>query len=321
VAARADWEQLRAGDEIPPFERTTDLAHWNRYAAVNDEFIPIHMDPEAARQVGQKDVFGMGNLRISYLHNALHAWLAGAGDIVEFQCEFRGFNYRGDRLSSRGRVRAKERRGGAPLVHLELRVDNQDGQNTCPGNATVLLFEGGKAGVLPESAPLAPSGQGRPGVYLDSGTLARIGETAEPVESLPIDANDLRRWAMATHYPAPPPPEFYDEAVAARGPWGGLVAPREFNPFAWMLRSALGGPWLRGMGTEPGTRVLNGGQRNLYFHPMRPGDRVTTVRRLADVYEKAGGRLGTMLFFITENRWTNQRGELVRLSYQTTIYY
>ena len=117
------------------------------------------------------------------------------------------------------------------------------------------------------------------------------------------------------------PLEFYDEEVAARGPWGGLVAPREFNPFAWMLRSQHGESWLRGMGTEPGKRVLNGGQRNRYFAPIRPGDVVTEVTRLADAYEKEGGRMGTMLFFVNESRWTNQRGELVRIGNRTTIYY
>ena len=40
---------LGVGDEIPTFTRKTGLDIWNRYAAVNDEFIPIHMDDEAGR--------------------------------------------------------------------------------------------------------------------------------------------------------------------------------------------------------------------------------------------------------------------------------
>ena len=84
--------------ELPPYVRTTGLANWNRYAAVNDEFIDVHMDPDAARAVGMPDVFGMGNLRIAYLHNLLDAWLDGEGDIVELRCEFRGINLRGDVL-------------------------------------------------------------------------------------------------------------------------------------------------------------------------------------------------------------------------------
>ena len=37
------FDDITPGDELPAFERTTDFAHWNRYAAVNDEFIDVHM--------------------------------------------------------------------------------------------------------------------------------------------------------------------------------------------------------------------------------------------------------------------------------------
>ena len=112
MSGKPIFDELRVGDTIPPFRRTTDLAHWNRYAAANYEFVPLHMDAEAARAVGQKDVFGMGNLRISYLHNALYDWLEGAGDIVDFQCEFRGLNFKGDALCSVATISGKEERGG-----------------------------------------------------------------------------------------------------------------------------------------------------------------------------------------------------------------
>lgn len=35
---------MRVMSGIPPYVRTTGLANWNRYAAVNDELILIHMD-------------------------------------------------------------------------------------------------------------------------------------------------------------------------------------------------------------------------------------------------------------------------------------
>ena len=75
--------RARIGDEVPALVRVTDLAHWNRYAAVNDEFIPIHMDPDDAKAAGQPDVFGMGNLRFGYLHAVLEDWL---GDAVRGSC-------------------------------------------------------------------------------------------------------------------------------------------------------------------------------------------------------------------------------------------
>jgi len=320
MAIQPEWNTVQVGDEIPVFRRTTDLAHWNRYAAVNYEFIPLHMDAEAARAVGQKDVFGMGNLRISYLHNALDGWLDGRGDIVDFQCEFRGLNFKGDVLEAKGVVTGKEERDGARLVHLDLSVENQHGKDTTPGKATVLLFDAGEARVMPEPPREAPAAPSEVGVYLDRATLDRIGETTKPATSVPVGENDIRRWAIATHYPSLPPARFLSAEEAAGGPWRGLVAPREFNPFAWMPELDLGVTWLRGMGVEPGQRVLNGGQRNRYFQPIRPGDRITNVARFADAYEKEG-RLGTMLLLVSEFRWTNQRDELVRIGESTTIYY
>ena len=47
---------------------------------------------------------------------------------------------------------------------------------------------------------------------------------------------------------------------------------------------------------------------------------VTQQSCLADAYEKEG-RLGTMLFLVSEARWTNQTGDLVRIGNNTTIYY
>ncbi len=318
--AKPSWNTVLAGQTIPTFERTTDLAHWNRYAAINDEFIPLHMDPEAARAAGQRDVFGMGNLRLAYLHNLLHDWLGAEGDIASLSCQFRGLNFKGDVLRARGTITEKRERDGAKLVDLDLSVINQSGEDTTPGKATAILFENRKGTTPPEPETPALKGNRQPGVYLDSKTLDWLGKSLDPRRSFPVGSNDIRRWATAVYYPEPPPNEFYDEESAARGPWGGLVAPRDFNPFAWMQRRDAGIPWMRGMGVEPGHRVLNGGQASHYFAPIRPGDAISAVTSLLDAYEKEG-KLGTMLFLITETRWTNQREELVKIGHMTTIYY
>jgi len=312
-------DEIRVGDEIPPFVRVTDFAEWNRYAAVNDEFIDIHMSADAAQAAGQPDVFGMGNLRIAYAHNALHDWLGGRGDIAEFGCQFRGMNFRGDELTTWGRVTAVEDRAGLHCIDLELGVRNQAGEETMPATATVVRFAGAPA--MPEPPPVPAVPEREPGVHLDPATIARLGVPTEPVASYPVDPSEIRRWAQAVYYPGPAPAEFVDAAVGADGPWGGVVAARDFNPFAWVdaYRPDIY-PWMRGVGSEPGTRVLNGGQRNLSFAPIRPGDVITSTATLVDAFEKEG-RLGPMMFLVDESRWTNQAGALVCIGIRTSIYY
>jgi acyl dehydratase len=306
----------RVGAVVPAYVRTTGLQNWNRYAAVNDEFIDIHMDDESARAVGMPGVFGMGNLRIAYLHNMLHDWVGDTGDIAEFRCEFRGTNLKGDILTGHGTVTGVADR----LVSLDLGVTNQDGAETTPATATVVRFEDGRAEMPEEPQPSAPSGGASPGTFLTQETIDRIGRTLAPVAAPAFGVNDIARWATATHWPVRPPAAYVDADAAASTPWEGIVAPRDFDPFAWMPDRPWSGDWLLGMGIEPGRRVLNGGQWNRYAAPIRPGDVISVVRRFVDVVERETKR-GPMVFFTSEFRWTNQDGALVRLAEQTTIYY
>lgn len=310
---------IKVGTELPAFERTVDFAHWNRYAAVNDEFIDVHMSSEAAQAAGQPDVFGMGNLRVAYVHNLLAEWLGDRGDISAFACQFRALNFRGDTLVAHGTIAGIGEREGLTTIQVDVGVRNQDGAETMPGTAEVVLFDG--APRMPGPTAVDPAPAREVGVYLDPDTIGWIGRATDAVVSLPVDANDIRRWAMAVYYPDPPRPAFFDVDVAARGPWGGLVAPRDFNPFAWVDEFRPEAyPWMRGMGTEPGRRGLNGGQRSFYFAPIRVGDVITCTATLVDAYEKEG-KVGPMLFLVDESRWTNQDGELVKLGYRTSIYH
>jgi acyl dehydratase len=315
----SEWIKPERGVGLPGFSRITDLPHWNRYAAVNDEFIDVHMSVEAARAAGQPDIFGMGNLRVGYQHAALHRWAAGRGDIASFSCQFRALNFPGDELTVWGSVVDNVVRDGLSLSVLELGVRNQKDEETTPATAEVVWFDGIPSMPAPPTAVIATDRP--PGVYLDAETIGWLGRPLPVLESLPVDANDIRRWAQAIWYPEPPPADQFDVTVAAEGPWGGLVAPRDFNPYAWhpdFHPEAY--PWMRGMGTEPGRRGLNGGQRTWYGAPIRPGDVIASQVTLIDTYEKEG-RIGTMLFLVDQARWTNQRGELVRVSERTTIYH
>ncbi|GAA5056872.1 hypothetical protein HNP84_007121 [Thermocatellispora tengchongensis] len=161
---------------------------------------------------------------------------------------------------------------------------------------------------------------------------AAVGRELRRSVSFPIAESDIRRWAIAVYYPEPPPAMFWDAEEAAATVHKGIVAPEEFNPFAWMTAD---GPraGARQAGNDPGStekqlgitppglrNQLNGGVEVDYGVRMRPGDVITSVTRLAS-YAERSGRLGPMLMTVFEDTWTNQRDELVKRSRMTLIRY
>lgn len=140
MAENVYFEDVNVGDDIPSFTRQTDLMHWNRYAAVNDEFVYIHMDDEAGRAAANEPgAFGMGNLRWAYLLNMLREWVGDEVDVRELGVQFRAINQKNDVLTCVGTVTEKIEENGDHLVRLDTNVINQDGVATCPGHAVVAL--------------------------------------------------------------------------------------------------------------------------------------------------------------------------------------
>jgi len=137
VHAEVKVEELEVGQEIPAFVRATGLDNWNRYAAVNDEFVPIHMDDAAGVAAGYPSAFGMGNLQWSYLHNVVREWVGENATILKFGCTFRGPNIKGQTVTAGGVIRRIVREEGHTVVELDIWTKNQDGGALAPGTATV----------------------------------------------------------------------------------------------------------------------------------------------------------------------------------------
>jgi N-terminal half of MaoC dehydratase len=160
-----------------------------------------------------------------------------------------------------------------------------------------------------------------------------IGRPYGAMVSFPISASDIRRWALAVYYPEEPPRLYWDEDYARASIHGGIVAPDDFNPFAWMTAqpsgvrrraSSAADDLFEGKLGVPGPGLqfmLNGGLEVTYTGVrMRPGDVVRTASSIVG-YREREGRLGLMLFTTMEAAWTNQRGELIKTQRSTLIRY
>ncbi len=140
MSTNVTFDAVTVGDALPEWSRETDFMNWNRYAAVNDEFVYIHMDDEAGRAaLNEQGAFGMGNLRYAYIVNALQDWIGDEAEIREVGCQYRAINQKHDVLTVRGTVTDKREEEGERRVYLDVNVFNQAGEATCPGHAVVVL--------------------------------------------------------------------------------------------------------------------------------------------------------------------------------------
>jgi hypothetical protein len=170
-------------------------------------------------------------------------------------------------------------------------------------------------------------------VYITPQMRSIIGRPFEQLVSYPVSASDIRKWAIAVYYPGVAPQLYWDEAYAATTTFGGVVAPEDFNPFAWATveprlaprRDVLDLDWnyLEGQhGIDgPGlATMLNGGSQTRYGVRMRPGDVIRSESHVRSYTEKQG-RTAILLLTVVGSAWTNQRGELVKETDRTSIRY
>jgi acyl dehydratase len=167
------WEDVEVGDEVGPLVKgpltVTDIVCWHvgmgmglygvaalRLGAANRRRIPrffhrdpqnvpdvmqrVHWDPEFARRSGNPTTFDYGRMRETWLIHLCTDWMGDDAWLWRFDCEFRRFNYVGDTQWLRGTVARRYLTDGErPAVDVELMAENQRGEVTTPGHATILL--------------------------------------------------------------------------------------------------------------------------------------------------------------------------------------
>jgi len=167
------WEDVAEGDEVGPMVKgpltVTDMICWHvgmgmglygvaplRLGARNRARIPrffhrddlnvpdvmqrLHWDPEWARRAGNPTSHDYGRMRETWLIHLCTDWMGDDAWLWKLDCEFRRFNYVGDTQWLRGTVTRRHlAEGDRPAVDLDLVAENQRGEVTTPGHATILL--------------------------------------------------------------------------------------------------------------------------------------------------------------------------------------
>ncbi len=148
------------------------------------------------------------------------------------------------------------------------------------------------------------------GKYISDEHKKLIGIESEPI-TYDVERGAIRLFAQAI---GDSNPLFNDEQQARKTRLGSIIAPPTY------VRLLMPRELPRMDIPNLPKRLLDGGSEWEFFHPIRPGDRITVIARMGDLRETEG-RMGTMVVRVTELRYTNQFDELCTIQRMTLINY
>jgi len=137
-----------------------------------------------------------------------------------------------------------------------------------------------------------------------------VGRTGKPF-TMPIEWSKVREFARAIRDPNP----LYFDPELAKKEVGGIPIPPTFLQVAAFWQDAESVP----AASFDIRRILHGEQEFEFYKPIYVGDVLTGTARIADVFEREGGRGGKMTFMVTEIEYKNQQGEKVAVARGTLI--
>jgi hypothetical protein len=132
-------DKLNVGEQLPLFAREGTIEHWNRFAAVNDEFAAHHWDYVVAGEEGFDAPFAMAPLQLAFFHAMLREWMGDDGRIVSVSAKLRGPFFKDQWLTASGEVTALNRVEDEIVVDLELAQIDETGRSIAIGSARVAL--------------------------------------------------------------------------------------------------------------------------------------------------------------------------------------
>ena len=151
---------------------------------------------------------------------------------------------------------------------------------------------------------------------MNQGLAELIGTQSDPVV-FEVERGAIRRYAQAIEDPNPlyndaeyAKKSKYGELICPSGFWGQRVEPASLAASLFSRVREISG---RATGMD------NGGEIE-FMLPVRAGDILTSVTKVADMYEEIGRSGNRLLLCIFETTHINQNGDTVAKSQQRAMY-
>ncbi len=134
-----------------------------------------------------------------------------------------------------------------------------------------------------------------------------IGTQTEPL-IFEVERGAIRRYAQAVDDPNP---LYSDVEYARQSKYGEIICPPGF--FGWPIKpsTAAASLFYKIREQSGGRTPMDNGGETEFMLPVRAGDTLTMITKIADIYEEIGRSGNRLLLSIFERSYINQNGDLV----------
>lgn len=139
MAEQVYWDDVQEGAELPPVVKNPTTQQLVKYAGASGDYYQIHYDKDFAMNNDLENVILHGALKNAFLGHLVTKWMGPEGDLKRLACQYRGMDIPGTPVTAKGVVTRKYQEQGANLVDCEIWLENEKGEKTTPGSATVAL--------------------------------------------------------------------------------------------------------------------------------------------------------------------------------------
>jgi len=139
MADQVYWDDVQEGTELPAVVKNPTTQQLVKYAGASGDYYQIHYDQGFAKNNDLDDVILHGALKNAFLGHLVTKWMGPDGDLKRLACQYRGMDIPGTPVTAKGVVTKKYQEQGANLVDCDIWLENEKGEKTTPGSATVAL--------------------------------------------------------------------------------------------------------------------------------------------------------------------------------------
>jgi acyl dehydratase len=243
TARQLYFEAVKVGDELPPLVKPpVDRLQIARYAGASQDWNPLSVDEQHARNAGFPSVLVPAMISMGFLGELVTDWVRGAR-LRRFQARFVKIVWPGDVLTSRGRVVDRRFEGpGRYAMDVEAWAENQRGELVVRGLATFQLYynQDDEARQRAGQPPLAVTREE------EEARLAKLSRAQPPKP--PPQSRPLAPSKPAPAPPQPRPVEARPASAVALSARPGLAAPARPATAPAPARPALA---RTGLGADP----------------------------------------------------------------------